>query len=224
MSRTAVVTGASRGIGHGVCRELADRGWSVVAVARRAADAADSGGDPLGLSTDVTDESQVATLARTVEARFGAIDLLVNAAGVMPPTTVTATTTRQVWDDTLAVNVTAPFLLSRAFQPLLVRNPGSAVINVTGGFGTFASGMAGGGQPAYRVSKAALNALTLTLAEELKEHDVRVLAFDPGWVRTDMGGPDAPRSVAEVAAELVDTAEKSVLSGVLVRGGEAQPW
>lgn len=228
MNKIAVVSGASRGIGQGVCQELSRRGWDIVATARGPVDEAavrtGQDGQVLLHQADVTDEAQVGALAAAVTERFGRLDLLVNVAGVMPPPTVVETTTAEDWDTAMATNVTGPFLMSRAFLPLLTQTSGSAIVNITGMLGTFASGMEGGGQPAYRVSKAALNALSLTLSEELKDKDVRVVALDPGWVRTDMGGPDAPRSVEEVATELADYAEKPELSGVLIRGGQAQPW
>lgn len=224
---TAIVTGASRGIGFAVARDLAKDHDLILAVRDPAKAPAVPGGRVEKL--DVSDPDSIAALAARTK---GPLDLLVNNAGIYTGAP------REVW----AVNVRGPLLLTRALAPRLAK--GARVVMVTSGLGSLS------GQPeplvrklqdpklsfedilalceappgGYGASKAALNALTKLFARSLPE--ARVNAVCPGWVRTDMGGPGAPRSVEEGAASVLSACRlpPDGPTGGLFRDGHAIAW
>jgi len=204
--RVAVVTGANRGIGREISRQLARRGNRVVLTARdaekgevaRAALAAE--GLPVAFRPlDVTRPEQAGALARWLDAEYGRLDILVNNAGVLidPKSARAATVGVEVARGTMETNVLGPLVVTQALLPLMRKGGYGRIVNLSSTLGQLA-GM-GAGTPAYRISKTALNALTRTLAAELDGAGVKVNSMSPGWVRTDMGGPSAPRSVEEGA-------------------------
>jgi NAD(P)-dependent dehydrogenase (short-subunit alcohol dehydrogenase family) len=201
VERVAVVTGANRGIGREVVRQLAGLGIRTVLAGRDPAKATEAAAEleVLGLPVvpgglDVTDEM-------SVEALFGGLDrldVLVNNAGILVDE---GTRGRDADLDlvaaTLETNLFGPWRCARAAIPLMERNGYGRIVNVSTGMGQLSD--MGGGTPGYRVSKTALNALTRILAAELRGSGVLVNSMCPGWVRTDMGGAGAPRSVEEGA-------------------------
>ena len=200
----ALVTGASRGIGLEISRQLADRDITVLLSARskRAARQAaetlwDEGLDTVApRALDVTSDASVQRLAGLVRAEFGVLDVLVNNAGVLLDSgTATLHADLDVVRRTLEVNTLGALRVAMAFAPLLRRSEHPRVVNVSSGMGSLAE--MGPGAPGYRLSKAGLNAVTRMLAAELPE--AKVNSASPGVVRADMGGPSAPRSVAEGA-------------------------
>jgi NAD(P)-dependent dehydrogenase (short-subunit alcohol dehydrogenase family) len=209
-SRIALVTGANRGIGLEVCRQLAGRGLRVVLTARdRAkADAAartlrGSGGlDVVAEVLDVTDARSVQALARALESRGEGVDVLVNNAAVL------IAESRGILDTPLAdlratfeTNVLGAVCVSQAFVPGMIERRYGRVVNVSSQAGQLSS--MGTYAPAYSMSKTALNAFTRQLAAATKGSGVLVNSACPGWVRTDMGGPGAPKSVQEGADTIV---------------------
>ena len=203
MSAISLVTGGNRGIGREVCRQLAVRGHTVILTARSAEAATgvanQIGADPLQL--DVTDPESVAAAARQVDARYGRLDVLVNNAAVCYDTWQRAATADlAVVREAAETNLYGPWLMTQQFLPLLRRSEHPRIVNVSSEAGSFA-GM-GGGTPAYTASKAALNALTVMLAADLRADAILVNAICPGWVATDMGGPGG-RPVADGAASVV---------------------
>jgi NAD(P)-dependent dehydrogenase (short-subunit alcohol dehydrogenase family) len=198
--RTALVTGANRGLGLEACRELAAAGHRVVLTARDAASgqaaAAGLAGEGLDVTferMDVADESSVADCAARLGAAGVHVDVLVNNAGIYPHGRLPDMPTGDMLA-AMTVNFMGAFFCCRAFTPAMVRAGWGRVVNVSSHFGSFAAGLEGA--PAYSISKAAMNALTVKLAEALPG-GVKVNAMSPGWVRTRMGGAGADRSVEE---------------------------
>jgi NAD(P)-dependent dehydrogenase (short-subunit alcohol dehydrogenase family) len=229
LARTALVTGGNRGIGLEVCRQLGDRGLRVILSSRdsklgeRATEALRSDGlDVHFEQLDVSKEPSIAACARRLEHSGDRIDLLVNNAAIYPPGDLMTLTT-DVLKETLAVNFFGPLWMCQTFVPAM-RNAGfGRVVNVSSGYGSFAEGIHG--PAAYGLSKAALNALTVKLALEVKDN-VKINAACPGWVRTRMGGESAPRSVEEAADTIVwlATLPSNGPTGGFFRDRKRIPW
>ncbi|HYN74576.1 MAG TPA: SDR family NAD(P)-dependent oxidoreductase [Candidatus Limnocylindria bacterium] len=206
--RTALVTGGSRGIGLAAARGLAAAGARVVLVARdagrvEAAAAAlrADGADVVGLARDVSDLDAVIALPEQL-GEYGAVDVLVVAAGVMSARTAkTLRTDPEEWRRVMATNLDGTWAAMSAFGPGMVERRWGRIITLSACLGRFSGPGTNGGLAPYRVSKAGVNALTRNLAHEvgLGSRGVLVDAVCPGHCRTDMGGPDAPRSAAEGA-------------------------
>ena len=232
LGKVALVTGANRGIGLEVVRQLAQLGFTVLLGSRdlekgekAAAPMIEEGLKVIPLQLDVTDQESIETLKRWTEERFGKLDVLVNNAGALYDTWQRAAEADlDVVREAFETNTLGPWRMSEAFLPLLRRSVSGRIVNVSSESGSLA-GM-GGGTPAYSVSKVALNALTRMLADELRGDRVLVNSVCPGWVATEMGGWDAPRSVAEGAQSVVwaATLPDTGPSGGFFRDGEALPW
>jgi NAD(P)-dependent dehydrogenase (short-subunit alcohol dehydrogenase family) len=227
VSTVSLVTGANRGIGREVCRQLAARGHTVLLTARdgSAAQAATSdvpGTVPLRL--DVTDAESITAAAREVARRFGKLDVLVNNAAISYDTWQRAISADiSVVREAAETNLYGPWQLVEAFLPLLRASEHPRIVNVSSEAGSLTS--MGGGTPAYAVTKAALNALTKMLAAELRGERILVNAVCPGWVATDMGGPGG-RPVTEGAASVVWAAvlPDNGPTGGFFRDGRPLPW
>ena len=218
---TALVTGANRGIGAEIARQLAaDHGFVVFAGARDPDDV-DEVERIIPIELDVTDQDEVYAALETIGSDPGHLDALVNNAGVYGDPVGAAEYDLDRAHEVLEVNTFGPWRLIQAFLPLLRRSSQPRIVNVSSGAGQLSD--MNGGRGAYRVSKAALNALTRTLAWD--EEDVKVNAMCPGWVRTDMGGSSAPKSVEEGADTAVWLAtDPDVGSGGFYRNREPIPW
>ena len=224
-----VVTGANRGIGFEICRQLAARGAQVVLTARDSA-TGKKAATQLGVqfrALDVTDDASAAGLRDFVAKTFGRCDVLINNAGIIADDddSILSVTPAAV-QATLATNSVAPLRLVQALLPLLRQSKrGARVINVSSGAGEL-TGFDGSWAPAYSLSKAALNLVTRMLAPALAKDDIVVNAMCPGWVRTDMGGANAPRDVTQGA----DTAAWLALeapakwTGKFFRDRKEIPW
>jgi NAD(P)-dependent dehydrogenase (short-subunit alcohol dehydrogenase family) len=207
--RVALVTGANRGLGLETCRQLLGRGLRVVmtgrdegAVQRAAEGLGDATGGVMAVRMDVTDPRSLEAAHRAVQDRFGAVDVLVNNAAVLlfessRVLAIPAQAYRQTFDTNLVGAIDA----CRIFVPAMLDRGYGRIVNVSSGVGQIAS--LSGYAPAYVMSKVALNAFTKILANDCRGRGVLVNAVDPGWVRTDMGGPSAPRSVQEGARTIV---------------------
>ncbi len=206
--RVTLVTGANRGIGLEVCRQLAGRGLHVVLTARdpnkgqAAADGLIANGlDVTFLPLDVSDPAAAEAARVWVEGRYGRLDVLVNNAAVYLDDNVSIfDVPLSTFDKTLAANLYGPLHLCRAFVPGMRQRGYGRVVNVSSESGQLST--MGGYTAAYAISKTALNGLTRVVAAEAGQA-VKVNAVCPGWVRTDMGGPHASRSVAEGADTIV---------------------
>ena len=203
--RVAVVTGANRGIGLEVCRQLAAAGQHVVLGSRNAAageaaarSLAARGLDVESHQLDVTDEASVRALADHVEHTLAGADVLVNNAGLLLDEDGDVLEVAvQHFRDCMETNAYGPLRLTQALMPGMISRGYGRVVNVSSEAGKISS--MSDYAPPYSVSKAALNALTRLLAASARGRDVLVNAVDPGWVRTDMGGRAAPRSLAQGA-------------------------
>ena len=233
----AVVTGANRGLGLETCRQLARRGSSVVLTCRAQdrgeAAAAQLRAEHLDVRfqrLDVTEAAAVDALSAFLQAEFGRLDILVNNAGVFSdpydPADPAAASIFNADLDTirraLETNTFGALRVAQALIPLM--DGRGTVVNVSSGMGQLSD--MNGCCPGYRLSKTALNAVTRILADELKHTGIRVNSVCPGWVKTDMGGAGAERSVQEGAAGIVWAAclPDDGPSGGFFRDGKPIPW
>jgi len=207
--RVALVTGANRGLGLETGRQLLAKGLKVVlsgrdedALARAAARLDGDKDRVMTVRMDVTDVSSTEKAHETINSRFGTVEVLVNNAAVLvcenddalsiPP---------EAYRKTFDTNVFGVIEVCRIFAPPMARAGYGRIVNVSSGAGQLASMSTYA--PAYSLSKAALNAWTRILASTYRQGGVLVNSVDPGWVRTDMGGPSAPRSVQQGADTIV---------------------
>jgi NAD(P)-dependent dehydrogenase (short-subunit alcohol dehydrogenase family) len=231
--KVALVTGANRGLGREIARQLAVLGMTVVVTARDSAKGHLAAADLLqeGLSADyhsldVRESESVAALHRWLEHRFGRLDVLVNSAGILVDHQDTLISELDLdtlrW--TLETNLYGPLRVTQGLLPLIRKSPAGRIVNMSSGLGQLSD--MGSGVPAYRVSKTALNALTRILAAELADTLIKVNAACPGWVRTDMGGPNADRSVEEGAdtAVWLATLPDDGPTGGFFRDRQPFPW
>lgn len=200
--RVALVSGGNRGIGLEIVRQLAGRGYTVIMGSRdeeqgrSAAEGID--GEVVVRQLDVCDADSVDRLGRSIEQEFGRLDVLVNNAGISNDDGqrgIDADLDRV--REALEANFLGAWRLSQVAIPLMQRNGYGRIVNISSGLGALED--MGGGSPAYRVSKTALNALTRILASELRGSGILVNSVCPGWVATDMGGASASRPVEEGA-------------------------
>jgi NAD(P)-dependent dehydrogenase (short-subunit alcohol dehydrogenase family) len=220
----ALVSGANRGIGREIARQLAaDHGYEVLAGARDP----DRAGVPdheaiTYVQLDVADQASVDRLAELVGSDPGRLDVLVNNAGVYGLPIGAADYDLDEAHEVLEVNLFGAWRLAQATLPLLLRSNHRRIVNLSSGAGQLSD--MGGGRAAYRISKSGLNALTRILAAE--EGALLVNTMCPGWVRTDMGGPSASRSVEEGAdtAVWLATLPDDGPSGGFFRDRKPIPW
>lgn len=208
-TRAALVTGANRGIGLEIVRQLARKGLTAVIGARdpdkglAAADKLKAEGlEVTVVELDVDDEKSASRAVAEVRRLFGRCDVLVNNAAIISdgPGGFNASVFDLAIADmrrTFETNVLGPVRLIKAAVPVMREQGYGRIVNMSSGAGQLAD--MGSGFPAYRMSKSALNALTRITAAELRDSNIKVNAICPGWVRSDMGGPNADRSVEEGA-------------------------
>jgi NAD(P)-dependent dehydrogenase (short-subunit alcohol dehydrogenase family) len=228
---TALVTGANKGIGYDVARQLAGKGFQVFVGARNrdagqkaVAKIAEEGGKAIFLEIDVADNPSVTVAAREFAKATDHLDVLVNNAGIiLDGDNAILEISDELLRKTLETNTLGALRVARAFVPLLRKSKAPRVINVSSGGGQLTGG-ADGWSPAYCISKTALNSVTLQLATALPKFAVNSVC--PGWVRTDMGGQDASRSVEEGADTIVwlaaDASQK--VTGKFLRDRKEIPW
>jgi NAD(P)-dependent dehydrogenase (short-subunit alcohol dehydrogenase family) len=234
--KVAVVTGANRGMGLETCRQLARLGARVILISRDAAKGEAAAGqlradglDVRHYPLDVADDAGIRRLAGFVERELGRLDILINNAAIVrgkdetrEQATGTFGATPAGFREVLATNLVGPFVLCRTLIPLMQGS--GRVVNLSSGLGQLSD--MGSGFPAYRVSKAGLNALTRIFASELQGTGIKVNAVCPGWVRTDMGGRNAARSVEEGVETTIwlATLPDDGPSGGLFRDRRPIPW
>src|ERR1043166_2466834 len=229
--KTVLVTGANMGIGREVARQLAKRGFHVFIGARdskagrtAAEDLANEGGQATFLKIDVSDDTSVKAAAREFTKHSDHLDVLVNNAGIIVDGDDGIL---KISDDilrkTIETNTLGALRVARAFEPSLSKSKSPRIINVSSGGGQLTDG-ADGWAPAYCISKTALNGVTSQLAAALPKFAINSVC--PGWVRTDMGGQNATRSVEQGADTIVwlatDAPQK--LTGKFFRDRKEIPW
>jgi len=228
--KTVLITGANRGIGFETARQLAGRGCHVVIGSRseQAGQAAQHELEKAGkvslLVLDVSDSKSIAAAASKF-AVIGQLDALVNNAGIYPDEgTSILTISREQMLKTFQTNTFGAVEVTQAFLPYLKKSAPARVINISSGYGQL-DGLSAN-VPSYCLSKLTLNGVTIMLAEALKPHQIAVNSMCPGWVRTDMGGPSASRSVeqgADTAVWLVAEADPK-LTGKFLRDRKEISW
>jgi NAD(P)-dependent dehydrogenase (short-subunit alcohol dehydrogenase family) len=231
--RIAIVTGANRGIGQEIARQLIKEDVFVVAGVRdrtkceeTAAGLRRGSDNVAAYPLDVNDTNNVRLFVEHVVKQHGAPSILVNNAGIFPESSQARVedTPTSLWRHTFETNLFGTVRMCREVIPHMKKLRYGRIVNMSSGMGQMSQMTAG--SPAYRVSKAALNALTITLAAELSGTGILVNSMSPGWVRTDMGGPGADRSVEEGADTPVwlATLPDSGPSGKLFRNRRRVAW
>jgi NAD(P)-dependent dehydrogenase (short-subunit alcohol dehydrogenase family) len=207
-NKIALVTGGNRGIGFEICRQLAQKGVTVILSARRLADAEYAAGkigsetmQVVPLKLDVTSAKDIQDAARFIEGKFGRLDILINNAGVNVEEGKKTTTDllRQSYE----INTIAPYALIDVLLPLLEKSSAGRIVNQSSYLGSVSrhaqEDLGEWAYMGYCSSKAALNMLTVIWMHRLKEKNIKINAAHPGWVRTRMGGEEAPLSPADGA-------------------------
>src|SRR6184192_2623539 len=234
--RIALVTGANKGIGFEVVRDLARKGFHVFLGARKS----DAGlaavqklnqegekedyGEITVLKIDVSKPDSIRSAAEEFSRKSDRLDTLVNNAGILlDGDKDVLTITPEIFETTLRTNTLGALLVSQAFVPFLKNSDAPRIVNVSSGGGQLADG-ADGWAPAYCISKTALNGVTVQLAAALPKFAINSVC--PGWVRTEMGGENASRSVEEGADTIVWLASEAPqdLTGKFLRDRKEIPW
>lgn len=212
--RIALVSGANRGLGFEISRQLAAQGYTVIMGSRDIAQgeaAAEtlrgSGAELHVVQIDVTDPATIAAAVDMIAERFGVLDVLVNNAGVLlePWGTLPSETTSEQMRATFEVNYFGLFEMTRACLPLMQNSSAGRIVNMSSDMASLGtiddpnSVVYAVWAPAYQASKSAVNALTVLFAKQLKDTRIKVNSASPGWARTSMGGDEAPLSAAEGA-------------------------
>jgi 3-oxoacyl-[acyl-carrier protein] reductase len=234
--KVALVTGGSRGIGRAIAVALAREGAAAVLAARSPealAEAADlvrrAGGRVESVVTELAEEASICHLMQVTQERFGRLDILVNNAGITHSASFEETRTEDL-DRCWAINARAPFLLCREALGLLRQSPAASIINISSVVGVKGYPL----QSAYTASKHALRGMSIALAEELRDTNIRVHVICPGGVDTDMVGsvrPDitkdeliGPAEIAELVLYLVTHRGNAVVDELHIRRATAAPW
>ena len=226
---TVMITGANRGIGLQVARELASKGYRVYLGTRDSSlngqQVSDFSGKGCWMTIDVADSTSIRSAADWLSASAGKLDVLINNAGIYPDEGVSISDiSRERLVETFQTNTFGPVEVTQAFMPLLRESALARVINVSSGYGQL--GGLSAHVPSYCLSKLTLNGVTIMLADKLRGDGISVNSVCPGWVRTDMGGTGASRSVEEGAAGIVWLASKAPqrITGKFFRDGKKISW
>jgi NAD(P)-dependent dehydrogenase (short-subunit alcohol dehydrogenase family) len=230
MQKLIVVTGANRGIGHEICRQLAQKGQQVILTARHETEGKKAVSDLKGEGLqvvfhplDITVSDSVQTFVDWLTTNYGKLDVLVNNAGIFSTTGIADAPLSEI-QSILNTNLVGIIHLTQQLLPLLHKSNEGRIINISSGMGTI-EGVKEGGFGGYRLSKAGLNMITMMFAKELAPTKLKINAMCPGWVKTDMGGSAAPRSVTQGAdtAMWLATA-KEIPTGCFFRDRQIISW
>ena len=234
--KVALITGAGRGIGRAIAQSLAGDGAELVLTARTESElrqtaeiVEQSGGKPHVIVCDLSEEDSINTLVQTVKSQIGRLDILINNAGITHSALLKDTDTPS-FDQCMTINARAPYILCRECLPLLEKAPNGYIVNISSVVGV--KGYAK--QTAYTASKHALRGMSIALAEELRETNIRVHVICPGGVETPMVTrvrPDiptdeliAPEEIAELVLYLVTHTGNAVVDELHIRRKTSAPW
>ena len=224
-SPVVLITGANRGLGLEFARQYSDAGWQVIGTARKPDTATELNGTGARVfQLDVTDADSVDRLAAELDGR--PIDLLINNAGVLDRNARLPEVDISTVEWILDVNVLGPMRVTQALLPNLSAGERKTVVNISSRLGSLTRNDSGG-LYGYRESKVALNMFTVSLANELRDDDFIVVAMNPGWVQTDMGGENAALTPEQSVSGM-----RSVIAGLTaddtgtfrVHSGGQEPW
>ena len=227
MKKVVLVTGGNRGIGLEICRQLADLGHKVIMSARDP-EKGNIAAEKMVLSIDVqaldvTNTNHIEKLASYLSETYGSLDVLINNAGIGIGSNGVAKADLTEVKEIMETNFYGPWRLTHALLPLLEKSDDGRIINISSSMG--ALNKMEGGYAGYRMSKSALNALTILTANELAKTSIKVNAMCPGWVKTEMGGAGATRTVAQGADTAVWlSTEEKILSGLFFRDRKVISW
>jgi len=230
--RIALVTGGNRGIGLEICRQLAKHGIRVLLGSRDPTKGAAAAGELIAAKLpvearelDVADDQSILDCMNWIRRDVGRLDILVNNAGIMVEENDDEPEEElRIVRETMQTNVYGPFLLSRLAIPIMKRRRYGRIVNLSSGMGSLTE--MGPGYLAYRMSKAGINVVTRVLAAEVEGMGILVNSADPGWVKTDMGGRGAGRTLykgAETPVWLATVPEGGPTGGFF-RDRKAIPW
>lgn len=231
-TKTALITGANRGIGFEMAKQLAAKDWTVIATARKdpfpheqRLTLSDQNPQTQFINLDITKSESINDLVAHLTRARTQLDLLINNAGILIDQDDTILDVRpEKLQRTFTTNAIAPILLTRALVPFLEQSPHPLVINLSSAAGSLKDMRHWA--PAYSLSKTALNAATRQLAIALAPKDISICSVSPGWVRTDMGGPRATRSIEDAGKSIIallDLPPKQ-LTARFFRDGTDLPW
>ena len=228
--KAAIVTGAAGGIGRAYARGLAEAGAAVVladvrgdAAAEQAAALAADGYEAIGIQVDVTSEESTLAMARQTAERFGSVDILVNNAALMAEVMTAGQLTTiplDMWHRTLNVNLTGPFLCSRAVVPYMKEKGYGKIINQS-------SGGAWLGGAHYGLTKLGIVSMTISLAKELAKSGIRVNAIAPGWTNTEAGNSTTSPEVRAAVARSIPFPfgePEDLVGGLVYLASAASDW
>jgi NAD(P)-dependent dehydrogenase (short-subunit alcohol dehydrogenase family) len=209
MAKIAVVTGSLKGIGYETAKGLLERGFKVILAGRDEARGRNveqemkARGDAIFIPLDVADTSSIEEFSSHILKTFEAVDVLVNNAGIFPDREEIKTSAELSREMIRAftTNSIGPMLLIQKFLPAMQTQKHGRIVNVSSGMGQLSH--MGSGSPAYRMSKVALNGVTKFFYATLRDSDILINSVCPGWVKTDMGGEGAPRTVEQGAAGIL---------------------
>jgi NAD(P)-dependent dehydrogenase (short-subunit alcohol dehydrogenase family) len=227
--KTALVTGGNKGIGYEIVRQLLAAGLRVFLAARNSAAgkkaAGNLDGDVQFLQMDVTDDRSIERAAKAYGEMSDSLDILINNAAIYPDQNLNILTiSREQLVETFQTNTFGPVKVTQAFLPFLQKSSGARIINISSGYGEI--GGLSHNVPSYCLSKLTLNGVTIMLDQALRSDGIAVYVMCPGWVRTDMGGANATRSVQEGAdtAVWLATEAPQTLSGKFFRDRRVISW
>jgi NAD(P)-dependent dehydrogenase (short-subunit alcohol dehydrogenase family) len=238
-NKVALITGANKGLGKEIARQLGVLGYSVVIAARdeqagsaAAAEFVAAGCDAYAVRLEVTNPNDIANLVSYLKEKFGKLDVLVNNAGIALEWDSEPTNSDKI-RRTLEVNLIAPYAITESLVPLLSCSEDARVINQSSALGSINTAANNWDQVedfvrvGYSTSKAGLNMLTVIQSKTLKDKGIAVAAAHPGWVKTDLGTQAAPMEVEEGAStvvELVTMSRDQFPHGQLIHKGKQLPW